>query len=68
MQRSFGLQISDLETIQSVFEQELTLKETEKIVGGTKNKDKYKLYDKDKYNDLIGGIPIDPIPPCSVGA
>lgn len=35
MQRSFGLQISDLETSQSVFEQELTMEEAKKIVGGS---------------------------------
>lgn len=39
MQRSFGLQISDLETIQSVFEQELTLEEAKKVVGGSGDKD-----------------------------
>lgn len=34
MRHAFGLQISDLETIPSVFEQELTTEEAEKVVGG----------------------------------
>lgn len=34
MRHLFGLQISDLEAIPSGFEQELTIEESEKIVGG----------------------------------
>ena len=60
MQRSFGIQISDLEPIQSSVEQELTLEEAEKIVGGTKDKH------KEKENDLPIVPPIDPTLPCSL--
>ena len=34
MQHSFSLEISDLEPIESGVEQEITLEEAEKIVGG----------------------------------
>lgn len=34
MQHSFRLQISDLEAIPSFFEQEITIEEAEKVVGG----------------------------------
>ena len=36
MRQRFRIQISDLEPIQSGVEQELTIEETEKIVGGAK--------------------------------
>ena len=55
MRHSFGLQISDLETSQSVFEQELTLEEAKKVVGGSGDKDSKELK-KPKH-------PIDD-PPC----
>lgn len=42
MQRSFGLQISDLEPSESGVEQEITLEEAEKIVGGSGDKN-YKV-------------------------
>lgn len=35
MRHSRGLQIADLEAIQSDFEQELTIEETKKVVGGS---------------------------------
>jgi hypothetical protein len=35
MQHSFSLEISDLEPIESGVEQEITLEEAEKIVGGS---------------------------------
>lgn len=66
MQRYSGLQISDLEPIQSSVEQELTLEEVKKIVGGSKGK--YKK--KDKENNLPIVIlpsivlPIVPQQPC----
>lgn len=37
MRHPSGLQISDLEAIPSVIEQELTIEEAEKVVGGTGN-------------------------------
>ena len=41
MQRSFSLQITDLEFIESGVEQKITLENAEKILGGKKD-DKYK--------------------------
>lgn len=53
MRHRSRLQISDLGTSQSVFEQAITLEEAEKIVGGKGN-----AYKKKDSNDCI----IEPIP------